>query len=245
MIVQLLTLASASSTCPTSCAKVGCHFFDKKCPCACNDRCEHFKDCCKDYTSTCAAPAHGGGPVGGPEQHHLSLTQEQGEMVVTFATAARFRGQTPTCAITKAGKHYNFTGSTHTYTDGGWKGLLHTVRLVGLDASSEYTYRCAIGSTFGPMLRFTSAPAPAAFPMVVAVVGDLGEGCNKPGCGNATIRRLQLDVARNGSHVPYDMLLHVGDIAYTGGDQTVRPPSRPFCVRLASQHARTLSPPSP
>jgi hypothetical protein len=32
-------------------------------------------------------------------------------------------------------------------------------------------------------------------------VGDLGEGCNKPGCGNATIARLKTDVRADGRTV--------------------------------------------
>ena len=38
-----------------------------------------------------------------------------------------------------------FYGNTHTYSADGWKGLLHTVRLIDLLPSTKYTYRCGNG----------------------------------------------------------------------------------------------------
>lgn len=47
----------------TTCAVLGCHFFERDAPCACNDECTRYKDCCKDYEAVCGG---GGGGGGGP-----------------------------------------------------------------------------------------------------------------------------------------------------------------------------------
>ena len=139
-------------------------------------------------------------------------------MVVSFATAkAGFVGATPTCTLTHGAEQANqtFEGSTHTYTADGWVGLLHTVTLLGLVPGGSYTYSCAVAAKTSRAFSFSAPPAAGSLPVTVAVVGDLGEGCDKPECGNTTIARLAKDLGT------YSMLVHVGDIAYTGGVQTL------------------------
>eukprot|EP00931_Biecheleriopsis_adriatica_P068754 TRINITY_DN42665_c0_g1_i1.p1 TRINITY_DN42665_c0_g1~~TRINITY_DN42665_c0_g1_i1.p1 ORF type:complete len:370 (-),score=56.71 TRINITY_DN42665_c0_g1_i1:16-1125(-) len=124
-------------------------------------------------------------------------------MTVTFATSASFTD--PSCTLQGSG---NFRGVTRRYSQGDWQGLLHRVTFTGLTAGTSYIYDCGSGQR-----SFRSAPEIGTLPLKLAAVADLGEDCNKPGCGNATIQRLG-KLAKEGS---YDLLLHAGDIAYTGG----------------------------
>ena len=116
-----MELLLAASSCNTTCASLGCSFYDRSCPCACNHACESHHDCCRDYSEVCIPS---GGPAGGPEQHHLSLTHDPTEIVVSFATSADLHGISPSCTLLE--EQRTFTGASHTYTEGGWKGLLHT-----------------------------------------------------------------------------------------------------------------------
>ena len=236
-------------TCGTSCSVLGCDFYERGCPCQCN-KCVEHDDCCADWDAACDGghnTTHG--PDGGPEQHHLSLGATPAEMVVSFATAkGRFAGLVPSCTLMlPGGYNTTFEGTTHTYVDGGWLGLLHTVRLTGLAPATRHVYQCFVGETAGEPHSFLSAPPVGHFPVSIGVVGDMGEGCNKTfssgqdECSNRTIARLAADVATNAEHAaasaadvakksehgaasataPFTMLLHVGDIAYIGGVETV------------------------
>lgn len=129
-------------------------------------------------------------------------------MTVTFASSKSYT-QVPKCSVQGVG---SFTGKTRTYSDGGWEGLLHTVVLTGLQPATSYSYDCGSGAA-----QFRTAPALGTLPVKIAAVADLGEDCNRDGCGNATINRLG-EEAKKGS---YSMLLHAGDIAYTGGEACI------------------------
>jgi hypothetical protein len=242
-----LTLAAsftivAAQSCGTSCAVLGCDFYEKGCPCQCS-KCVKHNDCCSDWDAACDG-GHGSaaGPDAGPEQHHLSLTASPSEMVVSFATSNKPSYQaTPICTLVAPdGSNVTFSGASHTYTtnvSSPWQGLLHTVRFTGLTPSQRYKYTCRVGSSEGAQHSFLAAPPVGYLPVTVAVVGDMGEGCNmddhgRDGCANATIARLQADVAKasdetsasaeaNNGTAPFSLLVHVGDIAYTGGVETV------------------------
>ncbi|KOO34193.1 ATPap18 pap18 [Chrysochromulina tobinii] len=163
-------------------------------------------------------------------------------MVVSFATSNKPSYQaTPICTLVAPdGSNVTFSGASHTYTtnvSSPWQGLLHTVRFTGLTPSQRYKYTCRVGSSEGAQHSFLAAPPVGYLPVTVAVVGDMGEGCNmddhgRDGCANATIARLQADVAKaseetsasaeaNNGTAPFSLLVHVGDIAYTGGVETV------------------------
>jgi hypothetical protein len=225
MLLMLLPLGTVagSISCGTSCTKLGCNFYDKGCPCACNWACESHADCCADYNKTCpgpSPPSTGGGPHGGPEQLHISLGAKIDQIVISFASSNSFQGKVPSCAFSgpendHVGGGGNVTGATHTYTADGWTGLLHTVVFSSLHPSTKYTYKCEIGGAFSPAYTFVTPPPAGALPVTVTAVGDLGEGCDTPGCGNKTIAQLLSDIDS------YGLLVHVGDIAYTSGTQTV------------------------
>ena len=224
LLLVTAALASGRPRCETTCAVAGCDYYQEGCQCACNRACADRDNCCSDHSIVCPArppPApHGGGPRGGPEQHHLSLTHEVSSVVVSFATArAGFEGHAPTCTVRNASWQANATGTSHTYAADGWQGLLHAVRLADLAPASAYSYACAVADAVGAEHSFVSPPPAGALPVVIGVVGDMGEGCDGAECSNATIRRLKAELRGDGA--PFGMLLHVGDIAYTQGVQTV------------------------
>lgn len=221
---------SVTGEADASCTAFGCGTYKKTNPCQCNTRCSEYHDCCDDYTKTCGTPGpspgpspsphphppptpgtsckFNGGPTGGPEQQHLALGSTQDSMSITFATSKSWT-QVPQCSVTGLG---TFTGRTRTYTSGNWNGLLHTVVLHGLQEDTTYSYDCGSGP-----VTFKSPPRLGKLPVTVAAVADLGEDCDRSGCGNATIARLGA-AAEAGE---FSMLLHVGDIAYTGGDTCI------------------------
>eukprot|EP00929_Paragymnodinium_shiwhaense_P111903 TRINITY_DN80179_c0_g1_i1.p1 TRINITY_DN80179_c0_g1~~TRINITY_DN80179_c0_g1_i1.p1 ORF type:complete len:409 (-),score=81.61 TRINITY_DN80179_c0_g1_i1:208-1434(-) len=145
-------------------------------------------------------------PQGGPEQFHLAVTSTPGELIVTYVTKD---GDSSSCEVDGVG---SFSGSTRTYTDGGWQGVIHAVKLTGLNASTSYDYSCA-----GEKRQLRTPPPPATLPIKIAAVADLGSACPKPGCGDATIAALAKAMANQEAHA----LVHAGDIAYTSGDQDV------------------------
>lgn len=145
---------------------------------------------------------------GGPEQFHVAVTNTPGDFVVTYITKDTGAASS-TCEVKGLG---TFKGSTRTYTDGGWQGVIHAVTLKGLEASTMYGYTCE-----GVARELRTPPPADALPLRLAAVADLGEACNKPGCGNATIKALA-DASKAGA---FDLMLHAGDIAYTSGDQDI------------------------
>lgn len=192
-------------------------------PCQCNRSCKKYADCCADFDDVCGGPSPPpspsptppgvrqcttpAGPPGGAEQLHVAMGESPREVSVTFATSLGFEG--PACSVQGIGR---FSGATRPYTDGGWKGLLHTVEIRGLEPSTNYTYDCGSGTH-----SFRTAPSVGTLPVTVAAVADLGMECSRTGCGNATIDRLN-KLARSGA---YQLLVHAGDIAYTSGKPCV------------------------
>jgi hypothetical protein len=76
-----------------------------------------------------------------PKQVHLSITGKPGQRVVMWVTD----GATSTSVVqygTQSGTYTGSTaGSTHTYTEGGWKGVIHEVLLDGLVPDTVYVCR--------------------------------------------------------------------------------------------------------
>lgn len=145
-------------------------------------------------------------PLGGAEQFHLAVTNTPGELVVTYVTKD---DTASACDVVGLG---SFQGSSRTYADGGWGGVIHAVKLTGLKASTTYQYSCG-----GEKRELRTPPPSGQLPLRIAAVADLGEACDKPGCGNATIKALAT-VVENGEA---DLVVHAGDIAYTSGHQDI------------------------
>jgi hypothetical protein len=215
-----------------TCSAYGCH--NKSALCSCTDSCSHKHECCVDFHQTCPRHPHPGPPPGPPppptgpcgfedrcppQQFHLAPTELPTAVVVSFVTGAKWT-DTPNCSlgIAPGQQSTSFLGATTTYTDGGWLGKLHAVRLTGLAADGKQVYYYSCG---GPEFSFVSPPPPGppSFPMTVAAVADLGSRCSREGggCGNATFDSL----ARSAQRGDFGLLLHAGDIAYTSGKQHI------------------------
>jgi phosphodiesterase/alkaline phosphatase D-like protein len=95
-----------------------------------------------------------------PEQVHIATTGDPSEMVVTWVTW----GPTPTSTVeygTTIGSYGSIaTGSTHTYSDGGWVGEIHDVLLTGLVPNTQYFYRVGDSQEgWSSEFEFRSAPS--------------------------------------------------------------------------------------
>ena len=210
------------------------------------DCCPDFQTACNGTQPSPGPAPPPSGPQGGPEQLHLALTNDvPRQYVVSFATSPNYTA-TPTCSAGTTSRSYthSFTGTTHTYTAGNWDGLLHTVVLAvanltdyesdiasgrGLrgDGDDATHVGDSEGAAFGSRVYYScdgghtefSFPiiAPQTFPISVGVVADLGEECNRPGCGNSTITALTREVDAGN----ISLLVHAGDIAYTSGQPAI------------------------
>ena len=80
--------------------------------------------------------------------------------------------------------HVSTEGNTSTYTEGGWKGLVHTVWLCGLETSASYEYSVGDPSeVFGDTYSFVSAaPLGSKRDVRLVVYGDMGTPCPAPEC---------------------------------------------------------------
>eukprot|EP00041_Stephanoeca_diplocostata_P017527 m.355222 g.355222 ORF g.355222 m.355222 type:complete len:315 (-) comp20735_c0_seq3:131-1075(-) len=204
-----------------SCQTISCGNWCKG-VCACNNECTRFKDCCYDFATTCGGNGNHTnhthvGPKGGPEQFHLSVIpplpgdgKTECGMMISFASSKNWT-QSPQCGISTVSVDGPFgktiTGSTHTYTDGGWTGLLHRVLVPGLPRGKTFWYQC---SGRKGVFEATTPPPVGALPVKVAMVADLGENCDTAGCGNPTISALGKAAAGK----QFDMLLHAGAVIF-------------------------------
>ena len=163
-------------------------------------------------------------PSGGPEQHHLSLTNEvDSVVVVSFVSATNWTGSSGGGALCTFGAgpaggtldQRSVGDQNYTYHADDWEGTLWRTQLRGLTPSTVYTYNCGGPTSF----TFTSPKSRGALPVTVGIVADLGAYSNRDdhGDGNQTIEAL-IDAAKQGS---LDAIVHAGDIAYTSGNQPV------------------------
>jgi predicted phosphodiesterase len=148
------------------------------------------------------------GALQAPEQVHIAVTGDPSEMVITWVTF----GATPTSTVeygTSSGIYdYSASGSTHTYTDGGWVGEIHDVILTGLTPNTQYFYRVGDPSEgWSSEFRFTSAPS--EFENVTfAAYADHGTSS----AAQATSQNIQNDPS-------IDLIIHAGDLSYANGYQ--------------------------
>lgn len=138
----------------------------------------------------------------------------------SFATARSYT-EPPTCKLGAAPGKYTktYNGTTSTYTDGNWNGLLHTVLMDDLTPGSTYYYNCGGKDEFS-----FKAPVPVGtMPVTLGLVADLGEATSHcgnpdiPGCANSTLAALGKAAAAG----EFEVLVHAGDLAYTSGTQGI------------------------
>lgn len=154
-----------------------------------------------------------------PEQIHLSLTGNPTEMAVTWVTLQ----DTPAGSFVHYGRAPNariatVNATSSTYTNGGWKGVVHKAVMVGLVPGETYYYEVGTPTpTFWnkpnlsqePTLHFRAAPTHGTSPVRVAVVGDMGA----TDISDRTLHYLSLLAEQRA----FDFLQHSGDISYADG----------------------------
>eukprot|EP00162_Nutomonas_longa_P010408 comp19905_c0_seq1/m.38702 comp19905_c0_seq1/g.38702 ORF comp19905_c0_seq1/g.38702 comp19905_c0_seq1/m.38702 type:complete len:532 (-) comp19905_c0_seq1:52-1647(-) len=163
-----------------------------------------------------------------PEQIHISLTGNNGEMRVTWTTRNETIGK-PVIYIDvippeRDGGKFNVssgtfravtTNYTYSFATNGWRGFLHSVVVNGLVGGQRYYYQVgdtndySEGSENGywsqPLLYFV-APVLNAKKVSGMLVGDMGgSDVSDNTVYQMTMHRMQGDT---------DVILHIGDISY-------------------------------
>eukprot|EP00052_Salpingoeca_macrocollata_P016710 m.134920 g.134920 ORF g.134920 m.134920 type:complete len:528 (+) comp20146_c0_seq3:81-1664(+) len=148
-----------------------------------------------------------------PQQVHTSFTNStqahQLQLVIMWVTGEK----TATTTVqygTSTALGDSAHGSTHTYTEGGWKGVIHEVVLPVLPPSTRIYYRVGDDQAgWSEVFNVVTPPAAGTLqkPHVFAVYGDMGTAIP---LGYAVCQQMELDHTR----LPFDALLHIGDIAY-------------------------------
>jgi len=154
-----------------------------------------------------------------PQQLHLSLTQKKDEMVVMWMSD----GQTSTSSVIfwedGSSTNYTATGSADRYVfpPDYESPYIHTVKLTGLKTDTKYNYVC--GDATGGWsdiayfnTRSSSPPSPQK-PLVFASIGDHGTSPDSHNVLNALLR------AEDEEDIPFELLVHAGDISYANGVQ--------------------------
>ena len=167
------------------------------------------------------------------EQFHLALTGDPSERRLTFAALGHrpIQGDEDNAAKAELectlSDGRNFSAQAYTYTvpsrwwqPHGWVGSLYNVTFTQLQAGQTYGYSC-LGSAIGtfhvpalPQASSTSSSVSTIFPTRFATFGDMG-----------TFMPLGFDVfralERSHASVPFDFVIHQGDISYAGIDTAV------------------------
>eukprot|EP00002_Diphylleia_rotans_P009510 TRINITY_DN1982_c0_g2_i2.p2 TRINITY_DN1982_c0_g2~~TRINITY_DN1982_c0_g2_i2.p2 ORF type:complete len:520 (+),score=106.75 TRINITY_DN1982_c0_g2_i2:52-1611(+) len=153
-----------------------------------------------------------------PEQVHLSLTTDPSRVWVMWVTFE----STPVNAVRYGTSSGQFTslayGNETTYNAGetGWDGFVHEVLLTDLRPFTTYYYQVGDGRIWGKQFSFHTAPShtePVPNGLRYCTYGDMG-----------TFMpfgfRVTEGIVKMHQKNPYDMLLHLGDIAYAGTSST-------------------------
>eukprot|EP01084_Bolivina_argentea_P090015 162266_1 len=167
-----------------------------------------------------------------PEQVHLSFgTNNYSDIFVSWASTGTNTYPSKQSYVTYGTTSGTYTlnateSKIYTYHDGGWNGLLYWSHLTSLQQGQKYYYKIISQSSESQEYSFTfNHPSlmPENSPFEFLLVGDLGaedasSACTKSnGCSNATIKALKNEI----NDAEYSMLIHVGDIAYTGGVESI------------------------
>lgn len=182
-----------------------------------------------------------------PEQFHISLTDVDGEIWVTWIRPQVTTHNAPKCHFGVAGTSLDLvsTATTSTYTDGecrqswchGWSGLIYRARLTNVPPSAVINYQCGddtgLYGGVNDIHSFQSPPSTTAndrTTVTFSCVGDIGSSNNaKEVLADLLHHTPTGERLRSGSYphafgskgvdAPLDFHLQIGDIAYSGGDQ--------------------------
>lgn len=140
-----------------------------------------------------------------PQHVHLSLGDEENEMVVTWSTL-----DDPGESIVEYGINgfaLTATGKSELFIDGGNEKhslFIHKVVLKDLEPESKFIYHCGSSLGWSAVFFFNTFPAGSDWKPRIVLFGDMGNE-------NAqSLPRLQEETQRG----YYDAIIHVGDFAY-------------------------------
>jgi len=146
-----------------------------------------------------------------PDMVHLSFNTEWTlGVVVMWVTSDPTNTSTVDFGKVSSVLDQHFEGSTHTYTAGGWKGVIHEANFPQLEPATKYYYR--VGDALGgwsAIFSFTTPPLPGTVdkPQIFGVFGDMGTAIP---LGYKVCEQMEKD----NENIPFNALLHVGDISY-------------------------------
>eukprot|EP00041_Stephanoeca_diplocostata_P011948 m.198369 g.198369 ORF g.198369 m.198369 type:complete len:437 (+) comp18745_c0_seq1:160-1470(+) len=140
-----------------------------------------------------------------PQQTHIALTENPGQISVTFVTTPANGSHTGEVAWgTESGKYTSrATASTHTYTDGGFDGIIFSANMSDLVSDTTYYYAVSVGGVSSNEFKFSYRPT--ADQIRFLSYGDMGI---KNSWGTATL------AATDAASGLYDLTVNVGDISY-------------------------------
>lgn len=152
-----------------------------------------------------------------PQEQHLSMTADSTQMLVSWAQQTYTPTPTVQYGTDPNALSLTATGSSHNYSlelvTGPWHSMqLNVVLLTGLAPATQYFYRVGGNDVgWGNVTAFRSAPDVTSVPdrITWAVYGDMGTVVP---LGYEVTNEL---VAANAAD-PFDLVLHVGDLAYAG-----------------------------
>lgn len=148
-----------------------------------------------------------------PEQVHLSLTENAGEMRVIWIVQVNFNTQgqyrTGNCSVGLTSGKYSatFTATSSTYSEQGFNGTIFNAVLKNLSPDTFYYYTCGDAiSGYSKEFTFKSAPVPGVNRTIHFVQwGDMGVRNS-----NDSIASLSKDLAG----FDYEMIVIGGDSGY-------------------------------
>merc|ERR1719502_362812 len=146
--------------------------------------------------------------MAGVEQTHIALTNNEGEMLVTFVILGKdaVHDDAKPCVAygTSSGVYDKSAGaSNHTYTDGGFSGTIFEATLTGLVDGTTYYYQPSAAGSKGTEYSFRYNPGADSIKFLS--YGDMGVKNS-----HGTYTMCNKDAASG----EYDLTLNVGDTSY-------------------------------
>jgi hypothetical protein len=147
-----------------------------------------------------------------PEQIFITLTNDPTSYLATWVTGNDTATSTVKWGPATSSPSPSFPnqsqGSTRTYTESGWIGVIHSAAMTGLQAGQSYTY--VVGDDAGGWsapANFTVLPSnvgTAARPLRIVQIGDMAYDNNS----DATVAQIVAMVEER----EVDLVWHIGDI---------------------------------
>lgn len=148
-----------------------------------------------------------------PQQVHISFANVSsitGDNAIGISWVTRVNTLSVVQYGISTGKYSSqASGFTHTYTQGGWKGIIHDVILNDLSPDTKYFYVVGDPSTsWSQEYSFVTKP-PVTASINVLVLGDI-----------ATTTNTKVVLQATSTKLTYSLALVAGDLSYANGDNS-------------------------